>query len=46
MTPEAGHLEDPGVGAQLVTWYHSGRVVDEGPVHGISRVGREVVGER
>ena len=24
MTSQAGHLDDPGVGVQLVTWYHSG----------------------
>ena len=24
MTSQAGHLGDPGVGAQLATWYHSG----------------------
>ena len=24
MTSQAGHLDDPSVGAQLATWYHSG----------------------
>ena len=24
MTSQAGHLDDPGVGVQLATWYHSG----------------------
>ena len=41
MTSQAGHVEDLGVGAQLVTWYHSGG----GLVHGISRLQGEVVSE-